>query len=235
MQRLFLILQIVVGLLLISFCSGCSKQLAEYNYKITVEVEAPAGLVSGSAVRNITVRKGSDNNLPEARGMQRDLVGEAVAVELPNGEMLFSLISENSKFTGELNLPILPKPKSRGRIDHYQHQLNIMMADKEKVSEIPRLSPSSINKSRSIFPQLVRFTDMADPKSLELIDPANLAGTFGDGYSLKRITIQITDDPVTVGISKKLKWLDHLEDYRTDSQNPFTSTLPPEIGGLRRL
>ena len=84
------------------------------------------------------------------------------------------------------------------------------------------------------YPMLVTFTDIDDPKSVQRVDPANLAASFGPGIRLKRITVEVTDDDVTTGIEKRLRWLDHLEQYRTQRTNPFTSTLPNEIGYLRR-
>ena len=83
------------------------------------------------------------------------------------------------------------------------------------------------------FPYLVRFRDLADPKSVEEVKPGDLAASFGKGYALKGLTIQMTDAPVTVGIEKRLGWLEHLDRYRSDPSNPFTSTLPSIIGGLR--
>jgi len=45
--------------------------------------------------------------------------------------------------------------------------------------------------------------------------------------------VQLTDDPVTTGIEKRLGWIDHLELYRSDAKNPLSNTLPKEIAGLR--
>jgi hypothetical protein len=42
---------------------------------------------------------------------------------------------------------------------------------------------------------------------VELADPDDLASTFGPGFKLKGFTIQITDEPVTTGIEKRLRWL----------------------------
>jgi hypothetical protein len=53
----------------------------------------------------------------------------------------------------------------------------------------------------------VRFGDMADPRTVAAVDPANLAASFGDGVALSRVSVEITTDPVTRGIEKKLGWL----------------------------
>ena len=54
---------------------------------------------------------------------------------------------------------------------------------------------------------LVTFGDLDDPTSVAEVDPDDLAASFGEGYALKRITVQITDDPVTTGIEQRLGWL----------------------------
>lgn len=54
---------------------------------------------------------------------------------------------------------------------------------------------------------MVTFTDITDPTTVNQVDPTNLAATFGPGVSLKRITLQITDEPVTEGkIESVLGW-----------------------------
>ena len=41
--------------------------------------------------------------------------------------------------------------------------------------------------------------DINDPNSVIEVDPDNLAATLGPGVSLKRIMLEITDEPVTEG------------------------------------
>ena len=84
-----------------------------------------------------------------------------------------------------------------------------------------------------LYPLLVTFRDINDPKSITRVDPTAFSSTFGPGVSLKRIMVEATNNPVTTGIDKRLAWLNYLDRYRTDSENPFTSTLPNEIGSLR--
>lgn len=60
---------------------------------------------------------------------------------------------------------------------------------------------------RPAYPMLVTFADEADPRSVTLVDPDDLAASFGEGVSLKRLTAELTDDEVTMGIEKRLIWL----------------------------
>lgn len=54
------------------------------------------------------------------------------------------------------------------------------------------------------FPVLVRFRDPNDPTSVELVDPSNLAASFGPGVMLRRAFVEITDDPITKGIETRV-------------------------------
>jgi hypothetical protein len=51
---------------------------------------------------------------------------------------------------------------------------------------------------------MVTFGDLADPTSVAEVDPDDLAATFGEGVKLKRLTVELTDDPVTTGIEERL-------------------------------
>jgi hypothetical protein len=67
-----------------------------------------------------------------------------------------------------------------------------------------------------LYPLLVTFGDINDPKSVQRVDPANLAASFGPGIRLKRITVEVTDDDVTSGIEKRLRWFGGYKDRQLD-------------------
>ena len=69
------------------------------------------------------------------------------------------------------------------------------------------------------YPLLVTFTDIADPKTVKRVDPDDLAATFGPGYRLASVTLEITDEAVTEGrVQSVLGWLDTLWPNRLDGQ-----------------
>ncbi len=70
------------------------------------------------------------------------------------------------------------------------------------------------------LPILVRFRDTTDPKSVERVDPDNLAASYGPGVTLIKATIEIVPSgvwpfsafglsgtPITTGIINRLTWL----------------------------
>jgi len=65
---------------------------------------------------------------------------------------------------------------------------------------------------------MVTFGDLADPTSVAEVDPDYLAATFGEGVKLKRVTVELTDDPVTTGIEARLGWLPGYYDKMLDGR-----------------
>ena len=60
-------------------------------------------------------------------------------------------------------------------------------------------------------PTFAVFADPRRPETVRIVAPQDFAATFGSGIRFRRITLQITDDPVTIGIRRRLPWL---ETYR---------------------
>jgi len=171
--------------------AGCDLVLGKtYRYKITVEVGTPKGTVQGSAVREITYYRDSIR-LPDSVGGAKQR-GEAVAIDLPNGQSLFAVQGADAH---ELQAAI-------GSLDDLDKART-----NHKIYVIRQIPEPMIPSKLYGYPMLVRFRDENKPASVEEIDPHNFARSFGGGYFLKRITIQMTDEPLTTGIHHRLPWL----------------------------
>ncbi|MEL6877694.1 MAG: hypothetical protein AAGL68_06305 [Pseudomonadota bacterium] len=213
-------LWLALAALLLGACdAGAADNPSDYRYRLTVEVETPQGLKAGSSVIEVKqrlVRPGSD---PISIGVERRARGEAVTVDLPDGRTLFALL--RSKDDSDWAAIIMQSLAPDGVGEGYVEQLNNMLLI-EGVQELPRMRPPL--DEQSAYPMLVTFGDIDDPTSLERVDPDDLAATFGEGVSLKRITVQITDDPVTTGIEERLGWI--LDP--NVMENPGWASLPRE-------
>jgi hypothetical protein len=63
-------------------------------------------------------------------------------------------------------------------------------------------------------PTLVRFRDINDPRTIDVVDPADLTASFGPNIRLKSVTVQITDKPVTyTNIDQILPYADAGKDF----------------------
>jgi hypothetical protein len=179
-------LALLVPAWLLAAC-GSSESV---RYKMTVEVDTPEGLKIGSAVRESTYE--TPPSLP-AIGEDRGRItvkGEAVAVDLPNGQTLFALLSSATHDVDyAARIPDRMMALGKGRV-----------ITRQPVTIWPPAHPEGV-------PMLVRFVDIADPKTVEVIEPDALEKSFGPNYRLKRIEVQLTQEPITIGIGERLRWL----------------------------
>jgi hypothetical protein len=200
-------------LLAIGLCS-CSAESAapdaedpapDYRYRLTVEVDTPKGVKTGSsviAVEQAQVRPGSN---PASIGLDRRVRGEAVAVDLPGGQTLFALLrsDNNVDWASYVFVYLAVDQSAENAADIARKVLEV-----EGVRTLPRMWPPVAHlDERSAYPMFVTFTDLADPTSVARVDPDDLTASFGGPTSLRRITVQLTEDPVTSGIEERLKWL----------------------------
>ncbi|KEO89088.1 hypothetical protein EH31_13700 [Erythrobacter longus] len=196
------LLSVVLSTLLVS--TGCSAEDAapDYRYRLTVEVDTPEGLKSGSSVIEVQQTVMRPGSSPGSLGVSRKVRGEAVAVDLPGEQTLFALLRSESNVDWASYVYIYLKPPSTEK--EFVDQLDdVLEVTGER--ELPRMwPPVAFLEERSAYPMLVTFGDMDDPTSVARVDPDDLAASFGGGVSLKRITVELTDDPMTTGIEERL-------------------------------
>jgi hypothetical protein len=180
---------------------------ATWRYKITVEVETPEGLKTGSAVRQL--RQYTDIKIGDTGGGSAGTSGEAVVVDLDQRGKLFMTVGEDHYFLFRI-FPFSKGGNTPEGMKYYSHLKN---------------AKASILGLENLSPQIVTFTDIKDPKSVELVyggrfDPVtqktipvdDFEKIFGAGVKLKDITIETTDEPMTRGVvDAVLPWLDKVK------------------------
>lgn len=172
------------------------------RYRLTAEVQTPQGVKTGSSV----IQTIWDRGLSGAT-----VTGEAVAVDLPGGQTLFVLLrtKSNADWAGEVPgvrppQDAVPPTTIAAREAEAGRQVAWLRADRA----VHYLWGGDAPKERAQYlPYMVRFGNIADPKSVEQVDAGDLAKTFGPRYRLRSLTVQMTDDPVTMGIIRRLLWL----------------------------
>lgn len=247
-----------MALATITLLPGCglgSDRLPDYRYRLTVEVDTPEGLRTGSSVIEVRTAIESDKAIPTPGAFRTQARGEAVAVDLGSRGVLFALLQSEASFDWAAGVmfgltpqvaraepfdvsdihSVSGREKDRAISRQRIRDRFAAMLERRGLYELPvRFAGSRYIEGSPARPTLVRFGDIADPTTVAKVDPEDLAASFGTGVKLRRITVQLTDDPVTTGIEKRLAWIDHLEKYRKRPDNRFSSILPSEIGGLRR-
>ena len=187
-----------------------------YRFRMTVEVETPQGMKTGSSVMEITAYE-KLKLTSEEHGGGGGLRGEAVMVETVDGPIFVLLKDDGSgqPFRVEVTAALAPGAP-----------LNPIASYVATVGDLGGMFASAkAELPRADWPLMVRFRDIDDPKSVEKVDP--------EAIGVKRIVVETTSDDVTTGIEKRIPWIDHLDRYLADPSNPFTSTLPEDFGGFR--
>ncbi|ROT95405.1 hypothetical protein EB810_09980 [Altererythrobacter sp. FM1] len=194
-----------------------------YRYRLKVEVETPEGLKTGSSVIEVEQSMGRSAGTGFGEIIMRRVHGEAVAVDLPGGRTLFALRRSEDETDWAGNVMQYLAPKIAG--EKFSEQFdNVLLIKGEH--ELPRYwPPFAGGLVLSGYPMLVTFGDLADPTSVALVDPDDLAASFGDGYALKRITVQMTNDPVTTGIEKRLGWLNRFRKSYFDGSSTVSEDM----------
>lgn len=197
--------------------TGCgSGGLPDYRYRLTVEVETPEGLRTGSSVIEVSTAIASSTSIPSPGAVRHRLNGEAVTVDLGRHGILFALLRSDNNGDWATNLLFRLAPDvgavsdENGKYDSgasFRARYEAMLQNR-RMMVLPKTFPDvAFLKDQPARPMLVRFRDIDDPTTVERVDPDELAASYGDGVKLRRVTVQLTDEPVTKGIIKRLPWL----------------------------
>ncbi|MFC3311089.1 hypothetical protein [Blastomonas aquatica] len=175
---------------------GCVELFPEkYRFRLTVEVDTPQGQRSGSSVYEVWANN-KTALLPDEAKRDWGVRGEAVAVDLPNGQTVFALLKTNAKH-GDMAGMSMTALDPAYRNDIVESAARIASGD--------GVRPQA-EVGQGDYPMLVTFRDLADPASVRAVSPAEFGSVFGPGYALRRITVRIADEEVTTGVERRLPW-----------------------------
>lgn len=161
-----------------------------YRTKLTLTISTPSGLIEASGVRQIDATK-SYFNFAQSGGNYWTRTGEALVVDLGEGRYLFA----PPKGWPDLAREMSAKGIIRSSLE-LEHQSEIRS----------QVAPISVPIERMLW--MATFADLTDPNSIQGVDAQDLAATFGAGYALTRVTLQVTEDPLTEGrVRQVLGWL----------------------------
>lgn len=175
----------------------CGGKVKSRNYILTIEVETPEGVSSGSSLIEIRNAKRPWYSISENR-FSTGVIGKAVRVDLPDGRRLYGLLRNRSGMPiSDLIGRTLPPAAEVGEgVDSSRFKEWEMSADN------PRLPGG-----RSGQPMLVTFDDPQDPETLTEVDPSQVELSFGQGYRLKSIRVAQTHDDHSASMPLDLSWL----------------------------
>lgn len=181
--------QTLTGLLVVialALClSACKKASTSYRYRMTVEVETPQGVRTGSSVIEVFGDEDFAGNL------HHRVRGEGAPVTLPDGTILFALLrspTDGEAANGYALAAFADRLPDIHTSEWYERER--ALRDLAGVAALPR----------RVYPTLVRFADRSDWRSVEALDPDHL----GPGIRVRRILIEITRDRITNNVEPLL-------------------------------
>ncbi|MDZ4089050.1 MAG: hypothetical protein U1E69_19835 [Tabrizicola sp.] len=178
--------------------SSCTSETS-WNQRLTLVIETPQGEVRGSAVTRVTKTETSGSLvLPEARGVRSKVEGEAVVVEVAPGKFLFALLSGSGEEKRDATHWVYPAYRL-SEADSYGGEMMKLLSQPYD-APVP-LPPEG-------WPMLVTFDDISKPETVRRVNPEDLVAVFGEGVRLKAVTLEITEEAVTVErVEGVLTWL----------------------------
>lgn len=185
---------------------GINYPSGTWRYKLTVEVDTPEGVKTGSAVREVKAHT-SPKLVAGIPNFSMSVKGEAVVVDLGSYGQVFALLKTYQHGVDGAHYIVSDAFPLK--------QANIY----DQVRYYKSLNDTAAVLTARQYPMFVRFRDPADPKTVEnLLEyepcadergiPRNticlkndrFAEAFGEGVSLKSVTIEMTREPVTTGV-----------------------------------
>lgn len=178
---------------------GCNSPPRVVRYRLTIEIEDSGVIRTGSVVQeeHCTFNDGLLKGLGSA--VDCGAKGEALVVDLGEKGLLFAVLKRDEANPASLEPFGLLVDARRDILD----KIGLTSSAMARIAKASGSTEIGLNK----LPLLVRFRDLNDPKTVERIDPRDLATSFGLEVGLKRATIEVIHDPLTTGIEKRLSWL----------------------------
>ena len=177
----------------------------DHKYRLTVEVETPDGIKSGSGVMSVTPNRGyGGSGSGETSGPR--LKGDAVLVDLGAGRNLVALLAHESDGRDAEGVVFLAM------------RAYVAAGNRIQFREVKRMA-TAVPVTGDLVPILMTFKNIADPGSARKVAPDRLEDTFGKGFRLRGISLTaarngfwpldfggVLGEPVTRGIEMKLPW-----------------------------
>jgi hypothetical protein len=206
-MKVLAILAAIVGA--ISVAIALEYPTYTLRYRLTVEVDTPEGVRSGSSV--IEVARSDVSWFPLQNQYALRLRGEAVFVDLGANRNVIALLSHGAR-ADNVDQMVSLAVDAYG----YRNRRDEAWAGKVKMEGSVELKPP-------LIPTLVTFSDLSDPKTARGLQPDEFPMAFGPGVTFRMARLEtvpagtwpftalgwpraLAGEPVTQGIEKRLPW-----------------------------
>ena len=115
--------------LLLAACGLGPDPTPDYRYLLTVAVETPDGPKTGSSVIEVETSVAGEYSLPTPGRVSHKVRGEAVAVDLGDGQVLFALLRSPNDIDWASNAMFLITPRRA----NFQATFDAMLGNREEM------------------------------------------------------------------------------------------------------
>jgi hypothetical protein len=179
-----------------------------HKYRLSVQVETPAGIKSASGVMAVTPDRGY------SRKGHTTTSGDALFIDLGGGKNLVALLAHVDNKALDLDGVNYVALRAYGAA----------RGDRVAFSQMSRLR-GVVPVRGELIPVLATFGDPANPSTMRTVPSDDLASSFGAGFRLHGVSAEVVPngfwpidfgaalgEPVTRGIEVKLPWLKRVDD-----------------------
>lgn len=195
-----------------------------WNQKLTISVNTPEGVETGDGIMSV---QGYFHPKIFATSHATSEQGSASFVALPNNKYLFVFAKEAPSLT--VNVFKDKTPNDDLAYDNGYKQFTRDLSN----SSAKRDVNLDYDDLRAVY-----FSDINDPNTAYKVDLKDLAATFGEGYSLNALTLELTDETFdTTRIEQVIPWIsnrDKLWGKLTNSVWELNNVDPGPYNYLRR-
>jgi hypothetical protein len=161
-----------------------------YRYRLSIAVDVGGEIKTASSVIEVIL---ATRPLPEIfSSVERFVYGDAVFLDMGSKGNVVVLLACGPDGTEGCVAELVPRT----------------FGVSGGLENLPKLQ--TLHGSRELtgkfMPTLITFGNLTDPKSARVVVPDQFEQVFGPGVHLKRVWIEMTDDPVTRGIERDLPW-----------------------------
>lgn len=209
------------------FLAGCGGfwPVCTFNYKLLVVASVEGVLREGFSIIEVSLYDRGALGHPDTDRIIVRSRGEAVVIDVGKSEPLFGLLRHPPTMSGfSASVPHRVLLKFTG-------MRGTAIPDFEQLPLIPELQ-GEFALAAEDTPTLVRFRDLNDPRSVELVTPPHFAQIYGSSARFERSTIAVTSEPRTAGVlAKWLPWLGSLGEkslmgaYTVSADGPLAGQL----------